>query len=413
MVRAGKAAEARNAFKEALEDYEQAIALIQLTPANGERELALRQSAFILLRITKGFTAPETLHALESATALAEKSGNLGQLADWVMSRCLPALIAGDLCAASMFADQALGFALREGLPTRLAHVQTLQVLTHYWSGDFAGAEKHFSAGLQFFDNSDFRQSPRGGAVIALGTASWNAWTLGKADVARDREAQMMAAAIGNKPQNIAAATRSAAYLHACMREYEAAAAYAAKAVALSEEHQLPYFASLSRCILGYARAQLGQASEGIGLLRQGIAGLLEVGSCLGVSQHTAYLAEAQEKDGAPGDALETIDQALDLNPGERAHRPESIRVRGEIYLKAGHHDLAERDFRESIILAQSMNAKAWELRTTMSLARLLRDTNRIEEASIMLAEIYGWFTEGFDTADLKDARALLDELCD
>jgi predicted ATPase len=79
--------------------------------------------------------------------------------------------------------------------------------------------------------------------------------------------------------------------------------------------------------------------------------------------------------------------------------------------LKQGQTELAEADFRESVALAQKMGAKAWELRASMSLARLLRDTNRRDEARAMLAEIYGWFTEGFDTADLKDAKAQLDEL--
>jgi predicted ATPase len=85
--------------------------------------------------------------------------------------------------------------------------------------------------------------------------------------------------------------------------------------------------------------------------------------------------------------------------------------VRGLIQLKLNHPDLAETSFRDSISLAQSMSAKSWELRATMSLARLLSEAGRRDEARAMLAEIYGWFTEGFDTADLKDAKALLDEL--
>jgi tetratricopeptide (TPR) repeat protein len=181
--RAGKAAEVRNAFVEALENYERAVSLISVLPESPERdlrELELRQSAFVVLRLTKGFSAPEVIGAAERAEALAEKSGNLAQLADWVRSRCLPALIAGDVPSAATFADQALELALREGAPTRLAHVYTLQMLTHYHGGDFAGAEEAFTAGLKFFDDPDFRQSPRGGTVVAFGIASWNAWVLGR-----------------------------------------------------------------------------------------------------------------------------------------------------------------------------------------------------------------------------------------
>ena len=87
------------------------------------------------------------------------------------------------------------------------------------------------------------------------------------------------------------------------------------------------------------------------------------------------------------------------------------IKARGDLRLNIGKPELAVTDFREAIMLAQKIGAKAYELRATMSLARQLRDAGRSDEARIMLAEIYNWFTEGFDTADLKDAKALLDEL--
>ena len=141
------------------------------------------------------------------------------------------------------------------------------------------------------------------------------------------------------------------------------------------------------------------------------MAGLLEMGSHFYDSTYTAYLATAQERTGAIGDAFETIGQALRVNPEEIYYRPEIFRLRGELRLKLGPTELAEADFREAIALAQKMGAKAWELRTTMSLARLLASERRRDEAHTMLAESYGWFTEGFDTADLKDAKALLDEL--
>ena len=96
--------------------------------------------------------------------------------------------------------------------------------------------------------------------------------------------------------------------------------------------------------------------------------------------------------------------------PDELPHRPETLRVRGELQLSQGSVALAEASYREAITLAQTIGAKAWEFRATMSLARLLRDTGRRDEARGTLAEIYNWFTEGFD-ADLKDAKALLDEL--
>ena len=124
-----------------------------------------------------------------------------------------------------------------------------------------------------------------------------------------------------------------------------------------------------------------------------------------------AYMADAQLRAGAIGDALETIEQALIFNPEDAIERPETLRIRGEIRLKLGDSQLAEADFRDSIAMARGMSAKAWELRTTMSLARLLDSQGRRQEARTMLADIYNWFTEGFDTADLIDAKALLEKL--
>jgi tetratricopeptide (TPR) repeat protein len=195
------------------------------------------------------------------------------------------------------------------------------------------------------------------------------------------------------------------------MREYEPAEALAELALELSEKHQFKTVAAYSRWVRGQARAQLGRTTEGIALIRQGLAGLGEIGTRLGISLLTASLAEAQESGGAIVEALETVEQALQVNPDLLAPRPEMLRLRGDLRLKQGQAELAEAGFREAIALAQRISGKALELRATMSLARLLRDTSRRDEARAMLAEIYGWFTEGFDTADLKDAKALLEEL--
>jgi predicted ATPase len=138
---------------------------------------------------------------------------------------------------------------------------------------------------------------------------------------------------------------------------------------------------------------------------------MLEVGKHWSTRISLGFLAAAQEAAGATGDALETVERALEANPDQLVERPEILRIRGELRLKLGDAGLAQTDFREAIELARAMNAKSWELRTTMSLARLLAKQGRRDEARAMLAEIYGWFTEGFDTADLKDAKALLEEL--
>ena len=219
----------------------------------------------------------------------------------------------------------------------------------------------------------------------------------------------MVAAVDRNNPAHLMMSAFHAAWLHLCMREYEEAEALAVQAVGLSEQHQMPNLGA--QCFLGTARAQLGRAREGMALLRQGMAGMLGLGLRLATSANLACLAEAQDRAGDNLDALETIEQALEANPHELIYRPEALRIRGELRAKKGATELAETDFRDAIALAQKMSAKMYELRATMSLARLLAKQGRRDEAGSMLSEVYSWFTEGFDTADLKEAKALLDEL--
>jgi tetratricopeptide (TPR) repeat protein len=135
------------------------------------------------------------------------------------------------------------------------------------------------------------------------------------------------------------------------------------------------------------------------------------MGSRVGITGWTTWLAAAQERAGAIVDAFATLEEALQANPDELGYRPETLRLRGELRLKQGQVKQAEADLRAAIALAQKIGAKAWELRATMSLAALLDQLGRRNQARAMLVEIYGWFTEGFDTPDLKDAKALLDKL--
>jgi class 3 adenylate cyclase/tetratricopeptide (TPR) repeat protein len=408
---AAKSAESRNAFQEALDNYRYAISCLQLLPKSREvesRELELWQTVVRMLGITKGYSSRETIEATERAAELAEKSGDLAELLNFIVSKCSSAYMSGDLAAAGVLADRALAFALRDS-SVNLEIVHGINIATRYLRGDLLGAEEHFTKGQRFFKDSSSRLP--GNAATAFGVASWNAWTLGKADVARDRMAQMMAMTRTDNAYDVAFSRGFAAQLSAYMRDFNEAQVVAGQALELSEEHQFPALAALSRFILGYALAQLGKASEGIGFIRKGITDLNELGTRLNIGNSTTYLAAAEEREGSIMEALNTIERALQANPDELFYRPESLRVRGSIQLKLNRPDSAETDFRDSISLAQSMSAKSWELRATTSLARLLRDTNRLDEARMMLSEIYGWFTEGFDTADLKDAKSLLDDL--
>jgi predicted ATPase len=199
--------------------------------------------------------------------------------------------------------------------------------------------------------------------------------------------------------------------LHRFLKEPRQAEAACTQLLSLSEEHGFAYVCDLARGIIGWARAQLGCTSEGVFLIRQALAGLAERGARVGNTDVLTRLAEAQALDGATDEALDTMELALKENPEELVFRPDAITYRGALRLEVGQNELAEADFRDAITMAHKMSAKTWELRATMSLAQLWRDQGRREQAHDILAPIYGWFTEGFDTKVLKDARILLDEV--
>jgi tetratricopeptide (TPR) repeat protein len=272
------------------------------------------------------------------------------------------------------------------------------------------GSERHFSAGLEYFDNTGFRQF-QDGVVRAFGFASLNAWALGRADIARARLARMMAEVAGNNAWEVGASKLIATMFQLNLRDYARAEELAAQLLERAQKNQLVVMAANAAVVLGYARAHLGRTTEGIGLIRQGISGNLEFGARVTIALWKRYLAEALALEGRKVEALATVEQALSEDPHQTISRPEILRVRGELRLRQGQIELAEADLRESIAVARKMNAKSYELRTTMSLARMLDSEGRRGEARTMLSDIYGWFTEGFDTADLKEAKALLDQL--
>jgi class 3 adenylate cyclase/tetratricopeptide (TPR) repeat protein len=417
-VRAGKAAEARSAFKEALDIYEQSLRLVSLlvpSPERDTRELRLRQSIVAMLNVTKGYAAPATVAAVENTVALAEKAGNIAQLLPLLMSRGPALVVSGDLAGASAIADRLLKLAIREGDQSSIAYGHAVHMVALHCLGDLKGAEEHFTAWSKLFAESGGMQSALGTALnLAVNTLAFgglNAWLQGRADVARERRHQMLALAETGGAFEAANSKYCAALLDIYLRSYEEAQTLAAEALELAEKHQLPNSAARSRCQLGLARAFLGHAPAGVAMIQQGVSSLREIGTKMGLSAAISGLAEAQRLAGEAAEALESVEQALQVLPEELSHRPETLRLRGELHLKQGSADLAENDFRESIQLAYTMGAKAWELRTALSLARLLVSQRRLEEARAMMAEVYGRFTEGFDTPDLEDAKAMLERL--
>jgi tetratricopeptide (TPR) repeat protein len=414
--RAGKYAEARGAFIEALESYQQALTLLCAFPTTRDRdhrELALCQSVVAMLNVIKGYAAPETINAVQRAITLAEKNGDLNQLVNLLTTQGGAFLVSGDFSNAAATFDRAQQLAMKQRNPGNLAYVHGQQTMVHYWRGDLRVAEEHFQSWQELFRHGETEGPVLGTslnpALNALAFGSYVAWISGRANVARAREAELIA--LANRGSLFEKANAGYLTLALFLREYRQAEALAERTIQLAEKHHLPNPAARSRTVLGLALAHLGRAEEGVASSERGITDLRKIGTRMGITQTMARLAEAQGLAGRIREALESLEISLQILPEEIIFRPEILRLRGELRLKQQQSDAAENDFRDSIGFAREMSAKAWELRSTTSLARLLSHTGHRDEARSILAEIYDSFTEGFDTADLKDAKVLLDEL--
>jgi len=413
LTRAGQQAMNRSAFAEAQAQLQQGLEWIKQlaeSPERDAREFALASTLTQVLIVTRVLAA-ETRAPAERARELAEKSGNLAQLVVQVFAIWRSVWFSDQQSTAVLLADRIFDLAQREGSPASFGFACHAQVVVRFSCGDLAGAERHFARWGSFLDAAGFRQVP-GAAVVTIGHAAICALACGHADIARERLAQAIAfARESNNLYDLALARVFESRLFCWLREPRRVEVAASQALAISEEHGFPIPGNSARHTLGWARAQLGRVGEGVALIRQGLTGIAEAGVRVWISANLTILAEAQALDGKIDDALITIDEALQANPEELFYRPFTLTCRGELRLKLGQTEPAETDFRDAIALAQRMQAKTWELRTTTSLARLLPTQGRRDEAHMMLAKIYSWFTEGFDTADLKDAKTLLDQL--
>jgi tetratricopeptide (TPR) repeat protein len=413
--KAGQQAMARSATTEAEESYRQGLAMLNTLPKSSERdtrELELCSALVGALQQTKGYSAPQTVEAGARVRALAEKVGNLSQLVRQATRTWGALLTTGDYAGAAAIADHILDLARRQGQDTKhLALAHYPQVQRCFYSGDLIGAEEQFARLSELIQTLGLRQAT-GITPITIGVTGLGAWILGRADSARERLARAAAFAQDSKrPYDLAMALLFEGYLHRFQREPRQAEVAGTQLLSLSDEHGFAYACDLARGIIGWARAQLGCTGEGVSLIRQALTGLAEKGAGVGNTDVLTRLAEAQALDGATCEALDTIELALKTNTEELVFRPNAMSYRGALRLKLGQSELAEADFRDAITMAQRMNAKAWELRAAMSMARLWRDQDKRQQAHDLLAPVYGWFTEGFDTLDPKEAKALLDEL--
>src|SRR5262245_10839541 len=421
--RAGQRAVERSANVEALAHLNRGLEVLKTlpeTPERAQRELMLQAALGVSLIVTKGWAAPEVEQAHARARELCQQMGETPNLF-WVL-RGLWAfyLVRGVLRTARELMEQLLNLAQRARDTALLVEAHWAVGDTLLWLGELAPARLHLEQAVALYDPQRDRShaflhgyDPGVASLCFLARVLWH---LGYPDQAvRYSDQAITLARDLCHPYSLSWALSWGAALHQLRCEVPAVRERAEAALTVATEQVFAFWVAHGMVLRGWALAQQGQKSEGIVHLRQGLAAYRATGAEIERSHWNGLLAEACGNLGQPEEGLRVLAEALaeiERN-GVRYYEAELLRRRGELLLQhdvAGEQD-AETCFRQAIALASRQQAKSLELRATVSLCRLLQRKGKREDARRLLAEVYGWFTEGFDTADLRDAKAMLDEL--
>jgi predicted ATPase len=288
---------------------------------------------------------------------------------------------------------------------------------TLFMRGAVAAAHTHFAQGVALYDSHQYRAAAflygEDVGVTSLSRDSWTLWYLGYPDqaLARSQAAVTLAQQLAH-PLSLSFAWGEAAVCHQFRREGRAAQAQAAAALHLAMAQGFPHWRAYGTILHGWALAHQGEAKEGIAQIHQGMMARRATGAALARPYFLSLLVEAQGATGQPEAGLTTLTEAFTLveTSGEGWYVPELYRLKGTLLLQQSpdHQGEAEVCFQHAIRIAQSQQAKSLELRAATSLARLWQQQGKQTEAYALLAAVYGWFTEGIDTADLQEAQALL-----
>jgi predicted ATPase len=252
--------------------------------------------------------------------------------------------------------------------------------------------------------------------VICHSSAARTLWLLGYPDqgLAQSQKAVTLAQQVVH-PFSLGYALIGPAVLHQLRREGRAAQECAEAAISLAKEQGFPFWRAQGAILCGWALAQQGQVQAGITQITQGIMDYGSTGAALSRPHYLALLADTHSIMGQPEAGLMLITEALTLTDttGARWYECECYRLKGELLLQLSSDNQAEAEtcFQQAITVAQNQQTKSLELRASTSLARLWQQQGKQAEARALLAPVYGWFTEGFDTADLQDTKALLEAL--
>jgi predicted ATPase len=419
---AGDNAAQRNAHHEAIAALRKALALLATLPESPERtqqELTLQLALAELLRATKGVGSPDVGDVYTRAYTLCQQVGETPQLplVLWGLSQFH--VTQGQVATADELAQQLIDLVQRQPDTEFVVEEHFVRGTMASDRGEFLAARAHLEQSCRLSDTVPSPTAPlRGGFVPGVPPRIWLArvlWALGYADQAQQRSQEaLLLARQGEHLPSLAYAECFVAHVCQCRRDVAATQAHADALMALAAAHSWSLRAAQGRILRGWALAMHGEAAAGVAHLRQGLASP-DMGPTLLRPYWLALLAEAYGRAGQPQAGLQVLAEAVTLmaTTEMRWSEAEMSRLQGELRLQLASPEVpqAEACFQQALEVARRQQAKSLELRAALSLSRLWQQLGKRESARDLLAPIYGWFTEGFDTTDLQEARALLQQL--
>jgi DNA-binding winged helix-turn-helix (wHTH) protein/predicted ATPase len=420
---AGTQAMERSAYLEAISHFTTGIELLQTlpeTPEHTQQALTLHIALGAALLVTKGQAAPEVEHAYTQARALCQQVDETPELVPVLFGLWRFYIARPQFQLTREIGETLLRLAQH-------AHDPALFVIAHYalgttwwWLGALPVARTHLEEAIARY-TPDQRRAPvlRIGHDPGVACRAWAAiilWCLGYSDqaLARLHDTLTLAHELSH-PYSLAWAQVMAALVSQMRRDVSAVHAQAEAAVAFATEQGFPLWVALGTSLRGWALAMQGQSEVGMAQVRQGIAAVRATGQALFVPFLCTLLAEVSAHLGHPEDSLQALAEAHTLvgQHEERWWEAEVYRLRGVLLLRqpGTPQEEAETWLQRALDVARRQEAKALELRAAMSLSRLWQQQDKQAAARALLAPVYTWFTEGFDTADLQEAKALLHTL--
>ena len=418
----------RSAHHEAIQHLTKALGLLHHRPDRTKRiqqELSLNLDLSVPLIAATGYASSEVECVHMHAHQLSIRTRNRELRARTLFGLCELHLVRGNILAGCEQAQELLRHARRIRSQEAQLHAHSLLSSAFYFQGKLNEAKSHSEAACDIYDwhkhSPSVSGTPHDPGVYCLGGLSCFAWHLGSPDQAVQNVHETLALAHKfPSPNNLGLAYSFAMEVFQFRREPERVRDKAEMMITLALEYGFPFWLAEGQIMKGWALAQQGKETEGIALIEQGLAAWQNTGAGINATNFRALLAESYERVGRVKDGLKTLQEALKIGrkTGERFYEAELQRLTGELMqLKAGKNPKeqlandAEECFRKAIRLARHRKAKSLELRAEVSLARLLHTQGKGNLAQRRLKKIHDWFTEGFNTPDLKEAKVLLDEL--